>query len=83
MPASGSLLLAPTAPSLNRFFIPGEHFIAFNSIEDAINKAEYYLSHSSEREKIALNGYEKAKSLIISKYYWISVDIGLGKYSLK
>jgi spore maturation protein CgeB len=34
--------------------------VVYESIEDAVEKAAYYLQHDEERERIALNGYRKA-----------------------
>jgi hypothetical protein len=82
VPAAGSLLIAPVVPSIERYFRPGEHFISFETTEDAIEKIEYYLNHEDERNSIAANGYEKAHSIINSNLYWISIDLALGKYSM-
>jgi hypothetical protein len=82
VPASGSLLIAPKVPSVERFFKPNEHFVNFETIEEAVNKIIYYLENSEERERIAIQGYEKAHNIIDSNLYWISIDLALGKYSL-
>ena len=42
-------------------FVPGEDFVYYESIEDAVDKVEYYLDHEEERLRIALNGYTKVK----------------------
>jgi hypothetical protein len=82
VPASGSLLIAPRVPSIERFFKQDEHFVSFETIEEAIDKIEFYLTHEKERVDLSKNGYEKAHSLIDSNLYWIIVDTALGKYSL-
>ncbi len=45
-------------------FVDGENLIFFTSAEEALEKANFYLSHESARAKIAENGYETIK-----KYY--------------
>lgn len=82
VPAAGSLLIAPTVPSIERYFRPGEHFISFEYTEEAVDKIEYYLNNENERNVIAANGYAKAHSIINSNLYWISIDLALGKYSM-
>jgi spore maturation protein CgeB len=82
VPASGSLLLAPIVPSIERFFKPNEHFVSFNSIEEAVEKIEFYLNNSEERKRIAMNGYLKAHSIINSNLYWVNIDLALGRHSL-
>ena len=42
-------------------FVPDEDFVYYESIEDAVEKAGYYLAHEDERRQIAENGYRKVK----------------------
>jgi hypothetical protein len=39
-------------------FVPDEHFIVYDGVNEAIDKATYYLNHSTEREEIAKKGHE-------------------------
>ncbi|MBE7411803.1 MAG: glycosyltransferase family 1 protein [Leptospiraceae bacterium] len=80
--AAGTLLIAPEVPGIKRYFIPGEHFISYNSIQDAVEKIQFYLTNKKEREKIAACGRERARQLIMSRIYWLSIDTVLGKDSL-
>ncbi len=80
--ASGTLLIAPEVPGVRRYFIPGEHFVSFNSVEEAAQVTEYYLLHEKERQKIAEQGRQRARNLIMSRIYWLSIDTVLGKDSL-
>lgn len=82
VPASGSLLIAPVVPSIERYFKEDEHFISYNSVEEAVNKIEFYLNNNKEREIIAKRGYLKAQSLIYSNVFWMNIDIALGKHSI-
>lgn len=55
--ACNSLLLAPTFNELEDLgFIPGYHFVAIDE-NNFKEKAAYYLSHESERQTIATQGY--------------------------
>lgn len=56
--ATGSFLLTENLPSLSELYEDGVHLVTYDSLEDAIEKAHYYLEHDEEREKIALAGKE-------------------------
>lgn len=76
--AAGSLLMAPSVPGVTRYFIPGIHFISFNSEADALEKARYYLNHPEEANKIASAGHAKAIHLIRANAFWLQIDTALG-----
>jgi len=57
--ASGGFLLTNYQPELDSFLIPGVHLETYNSLDELIEKTNYYLNHDKEREEIALNGYKK------------------------
>jgi spore maturation protein CgeB len=57
---TGSFLLTDYVPYIEELFEDGKHLVLYRSIEEAIDKAKYYLAHDSEREKIAQAGYEEA-----------------------
>ncbi len=61
--ASGGFLLSNYQPELAEYFIDGEDLVMYYSMEDALEKCEYYLNHEEERLVIARNGYEKVKAL--------------------
>ena len=82
VPASGSLLIAQTVPSIERYFKPNEHFVSFDTPEDAVNKISYYMKNTEERDIIAKKGFIKAQSIIKSNLYWVSIELSLGKYSI-
>ncbi|MEY8392136.1 hypothetical protein D3Z36_10110 [Lachnospiraceae bacterium] len=60
MGAGGFLLTNFQADFLD-YFVPDEDFVYYNDLEDLLNKIEYYLSHTEERQEIARNGYQKVK----------------------
>lgn len=76
--ASGSLLLAAPVPGVARYFEPGKHFVSFQSLEDAVEKARYYLDNPQEAEMIRIAGHEKAAQLIRIHTFWVQIDTALG-----
>jgi len=56
--ATGSFLLTDYVDSVDELFEDGKHLILYRSLDEAIDKAKYYLAHDDEREKIAQAGYE-------------------------
>ena len=57
----GGFLMSNYQPELAEYFIPGEDLVLYDSVDDLIQKIDYYLSHEEERLQIAKNGYEKVK----------------------
>jgi hypothetical protein len=80
--ASGSLLLAPRTPGISRYFLPDKHFASYGSLEEAAEKARFYLDRPHEREVIRLAGHKMASELIRSRLFWITVDSALGPESI-
>ena len=80
--ACGRLLVAPDIPGIRRYFIPGIHFVAFSSPEQAVEAIAHHLNNEAELEKIAAQGKEKAQALINAHTFWNCIDTGLGKDSL-
>ena len=56
---AGGFLLSNYQENLYDVFVPGEDMIIYDSIDDLINKCKYYLSHDTERRRIAQNGFGK------------------------
>ena len=79
--ASGTLLLAPEVPGC-QYFLPGQHFVCYSSLQEANEKIEYYIKHKTDRFNIARVGKLRARSLVENKIYWLSIDRVLGKDSL-
>lgn len=57
----GGFLMSNYQADLCYEFEPGKDFVMFENVEDAVEKAGYYLLHEDERLAIALNGYKKVK----------------------
>ncbi|MCR5595692.1 MAG: DUF3880 domain-containing protein [Lachnospiraceae bacterium] len=58
---AGGFVLTNYQAELSEYFEYGKDIIWFDSPEDMIDKADYYLSHEDERIAIAANGHETAK----------------------
>lgn len=54
-------LVCNYTPDLQRMFVDGEHYIGFSSVDDAIQKIEFYLENYSEAYRIADNAYNESK----------------------
>lgn len=52
---AGGLLLSNYQPELAEYFIDGESVVMYESLSDAIEKAEYYLNNDEERCRIIAN----------------------------
>lgn len=55
----GGFLLTNYQPDMDMHFVPGEDYVYYESPEDAVEKAGYYLEHEEERLAIANNGHKK------------------------
>jgi len=60
--AAGGFLLTNFQADLLRHFEPGVDFVYYESLEDCLDKIDYYLAHDEEREEIARNGQEKMRN---------------------
>jgi hypothetical protein len=56
--ATGSFLLTEFVPTLHECFEDGKHIVTYKTMDEAIDKARYYLEHEDEREVIAKAGME-------------------------
>ena len=58
---AGGFLLTNYQIELGDFFENGKDLVYYESREDMLRKADYYLEHESERQEIARSGREKVK----------------------
>ena len=71
IPACGSMQLSYFIEDLASLFKFGEEIEIFNSPEEFVEKAQYYLKNAVEREKIAEAGYQRAiKDCTYSKNFF-------------
>jgi hypothetical protein len=68
---SGTFCLTKWYPDIEHEFEPGKHLAVWHTLNELIEKVNYYLQHEEEREKIARSGYE----LVHSRDTW-QVRIG-------
>jgi Glycosyl transferases group 1 len=80
--AAGALLVAPAVPAIERFFVPGEHFVHFDDPAHAVEQLAYYLGNGEERERIARQGYDRVQHLIRARACWAAIDAALATESL-
>lgn len=57
----GGFLLSSYQPELYEYFIDGQECVLYSSIEDAIDKADFYLKNDDIRLKIASAGVDKIR----------------------
>jgi spore maturation protein CgeB len=55
---AGGFLLTSRVESLEGILTDGVHCMMYDNLEQAVEKAKYYLEHDEEREKIARAGYD-------------------------
>lgn len=59
---AGGFLLTNYQADMFRHFEPGKHFDYYMSIEEAVDKADYYIRHDEERSRTAAAAYEEMKN---------------------
>lgn len=57
--ATGSFLITNWIPTIEELFEDGKHLVLYRSLDELIDKVRYYVSHETEREKIAQAGYDE------------------------
>jgi hypothetical protein len=55
--STGSFLLCNNLPTMHHLFKEGVHYAGFDTLDEAVEKAKYYISHDAERQRIADAGY--------------------------
>ena len=58
----GGFLMTNYQEELNDMFVIGQDLEAYSSLDELIDKCDYYLSHDDERAAIAHSGYEKVRA---------------------
>lgn len=59
--ACGGFVLSNWQPELAENFEEGVEIVTFDSLEDCLDKAAYYLAHEEERTRIAARGQQKVQ----------------------
>ena len=55
--STGSFLLTNNLPSLKYLFKEGVHYVGYDTLDEAVDKARYYIARDEERQKIADDGH--------------------------
>lgn len=58
---AGGFLLSNYQTELAEYFVDGEEVVLFESKEDLLAKATYYIEHEEERQEIAYRGWKKVQ----------------------
>lgn len=59
IPATKTLMLSAYTEDLAEMFTPDKEAVYFTSKDELLDKVRYYLSHDTERKRIANNGYRR------------------------
>ncbi len=49
-------------PTLGELFEDGKHLVMYKTLEEAAEKARYYIAHEAERQAIAEAGYQEVRA---------------------
>lgn len=66
IPGTRSFQLTSNAENLTEYYDDGKEIVIFNSMEELIDKAKYYLKNEDGRNEIALHGYKRT----LAKHTW-------------
>jgi spore maturation protein CgeB len=62
VPGAGGFLLTENAEDLDRFYRIGKEIAVYEGISDLVDKINYILSHSEERDRIAVAGHVRTRN---------------------
>lgn len=71
---SESLLFEYNNPLLHQYLEPGIDYIEFNSPQDLIDKAQYYLTHEDERQNVIVSAKNKLEKYYNYKVLWNKIN---------
>jgi spore maturation protein CgeB len=61
LPANGIMQISDGGQYLERFFSVGDEIVSYRNADELIEKVKYYLIHETEREQLALAGFQRVK----------------------
>jgi len=59
VPGSGGFLLTEGAKGIDKFYVPGEELVIFDTFDSLVSKITYFLSHPEKRDQIACAGFQR------------------------
>ncbi len=62
MGMSGTMMMCEDHPEIRRYYDHGKEYVTFSDLDDCAEKASYYLSHESERARIAQAYYNRTRA---------------------
>jgi spore maturation protein CgeB len=62
VPTAGGFLLTENSPDQHLFYEIDKEQAVFETVEELVEKARYYLSHPDERDAMALAAYERTQA---------------------
>ena len=54
--------MVPLQPELMEYFVPNQDAGIYSTLEEAVELAEYYLSHEEQRKAVAASGQRKVQT---------------------
>ena len=77
--AAGAFQLVDWRPGLERFFVPDEEIVTYQTADELRAKASYYLANESARQRIARAGHERVlrEHTYAHRIAQILFDVGL------
>ncbi len=61
VPMAGGFLLCEAVPGVEELFVPGREVVLFETLEEAVSRIDYYLTHDEERLAIRDAGWRRAQ----------------------
>jgi spore maturation protein CgeB len=66
----GAMLMEEENNSIRHFLEPMKHYVPFSGVQDAVDKARYFLNHQNERKTIVDDGYKAVTGRYNSATFW-------------
>lgn len=66
----GAMLLESRNDETRKVLSPGVHYVEFDSKQDLLDKARYFLAHEAERAALAQRGHAHALARFTHRAYW-------------
>jgi hypothetical protein len=75
---SGSTLIADRPEGIERIFTPGEHFLDFRDVDDAVDKISKFMNG-----EVSVDSSARIKAIVEVNLFWLLIDYGLEEDSFK
>lgn len=62
VPGAGGFLMTESVENMDRFYRVGEEIAVYEGISDLVDKITHFLSHSEERDRIAMAGHVRTRN---------------------